>query len=301
MAIDINRGTTGVVTLPESISAEIWGDTLSNSVVQQLARRTEMPAGGTRVQMITGDPEAGWVDETDEKPVSDATFGSKFLQPYKLAVIELFSDEFRRDKNALYNELIRRLPYALGRKFDRTVFGYDAAPGQNFDTLAAAPEFLLDGTIDPYFAALGSVSDAKGDITGWAVSPAVELEAMQINDGMDRPLLINSLNSDRSIGSILGRPVYKHLDVAGTTLATEPATGSEVAGFAGNWNEAVWGYVDNISFDINDRGSVTKGDAQINLWQRNMFAVRVEVEIGFGVRDVNRFAKLITVAGTDGL
>ena len=31
---------------------------------------------------------------------------------------------------------------------------------------------------------------------------------------------------------------------------------------------------------------------QINLWQQNMFAVLVEVEIGFVARDVARFRKL---------
>ena len=292
MAIDINRSTTGVIKLPESISSEIWGNTLNNSVIQQLARKTEMPAGGTRVQTITGEPEAGWVNETDEKPVSESTFGAKFIQPYKMAVIELFSDEFQRDKNALYTELLRRLPYALGRKFDRTVLGYDAVPGQYFESLTAAPEIALNGTIAPYFSALESVTAAKSDITGWAVSPAVELEAMQINDGMNRPLLISNLATDGSIGSILGRPVYKHNDVAGTTLAVEPAVGSNVVGVAGPWNEAVWGNVENIAFDINTSGSVTAGGQQVNLWQRNMFAVRVEVEVGFGVRDVSRFVKL---------
>src|SRR5690606_41795837 len=65
-------------------------------------------------------PTADWVDETDEKPVSRPTFGSKSITPYKLAVIVPFSDEFRRDANALYNECVRRLPGVLAKKFDRS-------------------------------------------------------------------------------------------------------------------------------------------------------------------------------------
>ena len=55
--------------------------------------------------------------------------------------------------------------------------------------------------------------------------------------------------------------------------------------------------VEGIKVDINNQGTVTKGSEQINLWQRNMFAVRAEVEVGFAVRDVNRFAKLTKAAG----
>ena len=129
MAIDINRGTTGVIKLPAAVSTEIWANTLENSAVQARARKVALPAGGLTIPMITGDPEAGWVNETDEKPVSDSKFGSKVMTPYKLAVIELFSDEFRRDLPGLYAELARRLPFALGRKFDKAALGLEAAPG----------------------------------------------------------------------------------------------------------------------------------------------------------------------------
>src|SRR5699024_9244607 len=88
------------------------------------------------VQTITGDASADWVDETDEKPVSRASLGSKTITPYKLAVIEPFSNEFRRDLPGLYAELARRLPFALAKKFDSTVFA-GTAPGSGFDVLSS--------------------------------------------------------------------------------------------------------------------------------------------------------------------
>lgn len=282
MAIDINRGTTGMIELPKEVSSEIWANTSEQSVIQTLARRIELPAGGLQIPVITGDPEAGWVAETDEKPVSNSTFGSKTMGVYKLAVIELFSDEFARDMNAVYAALVERLPQALGRKFDQTVLG-SVAPGDNFDTLGAAPEFALDGTIAPFFGALGSVSDAGGDVSAWALAPHAELAAMQINDTAGRPLLMGDLRDQASIGTILARPVYRARNVAQ----------GDVVGLAGDFSNAMWGAVEGIKVDINDQGTVTKGVESINLWQRNMFAVRAEVEIGFAVRDVNRFAKLV--------
>ena len=286
MAIDINRGTNGLVTLPSEISNEIWTNTAEQSVIQTLARKIELPAGGLQIPVITGDPEAGWVAETAEKPVADSTFGSKTMGVYKLAVIELFSDEFARDMTAVYNALVERLPQALGRKFDQTVLG-TTAPGDNFDVLGAAPAFALDGSTAPFFGALESVSEAGGDVTGWALAPAAEIASMQINDTMGRPLLLGDLRTEGAIGSVLARPAYRARNVqVGDTV-----------GLAGDFSQAMWGAVEGIKVDINNQGTVNKGAEQINLWQRNMFAVRAEVEVGFAVRDVKRFAKLTKAAG----
>ena len=282
MAIDINRGTAGVIKLPAEVSSEIWANTLENSAVQARARKVALPAGGLTIPMITGDPEAGWVNETDEKPVSDSKFSSKVMTPYKMAVIELFSDEFRRDLPGLYAELVRRLPYALGRKFDKAALGLEEAPGTGFDTLADAPEIALDGTIKPFRAGLKSVAANQGVVDGWTLTEEARVDALDIADGINRPLLVSDYSTAGQVGTILGKPVS-------TTRALE---GSNVAGFAGEWSSAVWGAVEDIQIDINDRGSVSRGGEQINLWQRNMFAVRAEIEVGFVLRDSSRFVKL---------
>lgn len=289
MAIDINRGTSGVIKLPAEVSSEIWANTLENSAVQARARKVALPAGGLTIPMITGDPEAGWVNETDEKPVSDSKFGSKVMTPYKMAVIELFSDEFRRDLPGLYAELVRRLPYALGRKFDKAALGLEDAPGTGFDTLKDAPEIALDGTIKPFLSGMKSVAANQGVVDGWTLTEEARVDALNIADSMNRPLLVSDYSTAGQVGTILGKPVS-------TTRALE---GSKIAGFAGEWSSAIWGAVEDIQIDINDRGSVTRGKEQINLWQRNMFAVRAEIEVGFILRDPKRFVKF-TSAGAAG-
>src|SRR5699024_1432821 len=140
--IDVNRTTNGVV-LPKEVSSEIWADMQEASAVQQLARRIDLPGAGVTVPTITGDPEADWVSqETDHKAVSRPSFGSKDIQSYTLAVIVPFSNQFKRDLGALYAECVRRLPGALAKKFDETVFG-STAPGSNFDTLGGSTAVAL--------------------------------------------------------------------------------------------------------------------------------------------------------------
>ena len=286
MAIDVNRGTTGVLELPKTLSQTIWQESESLSVVQSLSPRMELPGGGIDIPIITGDPEAEWVSETDEKPVSRPTFGNKNLKGYTLAVIVPFSNQFRRDLPALYSAIEQKLPQALAKTFDRTALGFETSPGTGFDTLADAPTQELTGSYDDYLAALGAVGGASddADITAWALSKSAEIDALGIADNSGRPLLVQDIQNQGAIGSILARPVFKSNYAADAT--------TNVVGIAGDWGSTAWGFVEGISISISDQATLNDGGTPLNLWQRNMFAVRAEVEVGFAVRDANRFVKL---------
>ena len=282
--VDVNRGTAGIELTPEQ-SQEIWSAAEYSSAVMQLATPTYLPGSGVSVPIITGEPEAAWVDETDEKPVSRPTFDNKIMQPYTAAVIVPFSNQFRRDKARLYQEIVRKLPQALARKFDETVFGpQSGAPGSNFDTLGGAPTTDLGpnvwaGLVD----ADQSVAAAGGVLNGWALSPAARGLLLGAVDGMGRPLFINSA-ADGAVPRLLGQPtaITRGLDsIAGTI------------GFAGDWTSAHYGIVENIDLSISDSASINDGGTVLHLWQRNMFAVRAEFEVGFRVRDEDHFTRLI--------
>ena len=286
MDIDVNRGTAGVLELPKTLSKTIWQESESLSVVQSLSPRMELPGGGVDIPIITGDPEAEWVSETEEKKVSRPTFGNKNLKGYTLAVIVPFSNQFRRDLPALYSAIEQKLPQALAKKFDRTALGFATSPGTGFDTLADAPTQELTGSYDDYLAALGTVGGASddADITAWALSKSAEIDALGIADNSGRPLLVQDIQNQGAIGSILARPVFKSNYAADAT--------TNVVGIAGDWGSTAWGFVEGISISISDQATLNDGGTPLNLWQRNMFAVRAEVEVGFAVRDANRFVKL---------
>lgn len=293
--IDVNRTTAGV-RLDPVVSGEIWSGTEDNSAAMQLATNIPLPGSGVTVDIITGEPEAEWVAETDEKPVSRPTLGSKLMTPYTLAVIVPFSNQFRRDKAGLYRELVRKLPQALGRKFDQTVFGNVAAPGANFDKLSSATAVGIAGnTYKGLVAADQAVATGGGTLNGWAISPQGRGLLLGAVDGFGRPLFLPDPNNSGSVSSLLGQPVYQS---KGVYLAGSPAQ----LGFAGDWTSAAWGSVEGVSVSISDQASLVDGTVEvaegveipnvINLWQRNMFAVRAEVEIGFRVRDLAHFVKL---------
>lgn len=292
--IDLNRTTAGVADLlPKTVSSEIWSTAVEESVIMRAARQMNIPGSGVAIPIITGDATADWVAETDEKPVSRATVSQKVLTPYKLAVIEPFSDEFRRDLPGLYAELARRLPSALARKFDATVIN-GTAPGSGFDVLtnSAAIEVAGADVVDDLANVLTTVGAAGGDLSHWLVSPQLEGTVMVAKDGQGNHAFLRDARTDSgAIGSIFGRDVLKSRAVYDGD-ATPPVTG--IAGdFA---RSAIWGSVEGIKVAISDQATINDGGTQINLWQRNMFAIRAEVEVGFVVRDPAHFVKMTAAA-----
>lgn len=286
--IDINRSTTGI-SLPSQLSNEVWAAVQEESAVMKLAQQIQLPGSGVTIPVITGEPVADFVGETAEKPVSASTFGSKLMTPYKIAVIELFSNEFRRDMPALYDELARRLPASIAAKFDATVFN-GTAPGSNFDVLTNSASIAVDPT-DPYAAmanAFKEVAGENGIVNGWAMAPAGEALLVTATDGNGRPLFVPSTEAG-TVGTVFGAPVVRSRNVYAE------GDDADTIGFAGDWSAARYGIVDGINVSISEDATVNTGSEQVNLWQRNMFALRVEAEVGFVVRDADVFAKL-TVA-----
>src|SRR5690606_37106335 len=106
-------------------------------------------------------------------------------------------------------------------------------------------------------------------------------------------LFIRDVKDDGSVGSVLARPVFKTQHVKHAVPG-----GNDVVGFGGDWGSAVWGYVEGLKIDISEQATLNDGGTALNLWQRNMFAVRVEFEVGFAVRDANRFVKLTVADGS---
>jgi HK97 family phage major capsid protein len=283
---DINR-TTNSMALPSDVASEILQKTSSESAIMRLARKIDLPGRGVTIPVITGDPSAAWVAETAVKPVSNGTPGTKLMSAYKIAVIETFSKEFTRDAKILYDALIQRLPAALAGVFDSTIIGATQAPGQNMDTFANCEKQSIlnanNGTYLGLVAADSDISTHGGVVNGYAFGAQGRALLLTAVDTTNRPLFMASAN-DGVVDKVLGNPTYfnKNLYKAGTPgTSGTPA----VVGVAGDWSKALYGTVEGVEIGVSDQATLTVGSGtsatQLNLWQRNMVAVKAEIEVGF--------------------
>ena len=266
------------IDLPVDVSQEIIQKTQEESAVMQLARQIPLPGRGAAVNVITSDPEAAWVGETNAKPVSNPGLATKILRGYKLAVIVPFSNEFRRDVATLYDAVVDRLPRALGAKFDATVFGNGSAPGSDFDTFASVTAQAIGA--DAYaglVAADGDVAAHGGIMNGVVLAPQGKSILLSSVDRDGRPLFINSV-AEGAIPMVLGARTLqsKGAYVAGTSPAPNKV------GIVGDWTQSVFGTVEGVRITYSEDASLDLGNGTlINMFQDNMFAVRAEIEVGF--------------------
>lgn len=270
--VEINRSN---ITLPADVSAEILAKTQTDSAVMKLARKVALPGRGAAIQTITSDPEAAWVGETEAKPVARPGLATAMMQPYKLAVIVPFSNEFRRDADFLYEALVDRLPLALATKFDSTVIG-STAPGSNFTVLGSCEtQELGTNAYAALVAANADIAENGGDMNGIALAPAGKAALLGSVDLQGRPIFNTA--AEGAVPYVLGAPTVISKGVA------DPD--NNIVGIAGDWTQAMYGTVEGVKIDISDQATLADGDDLINLFQQNMFAVRAEIELGFVADD----------------
>lgn len=277
------------IDLPADVSREILQKAQEGSAVMKLARQVVLPGRGAAINVITSDVEAGWVGETAKKPTSNPGLATKVLRGYKLAVIVPFSKEFERDAAGLYDALIERLPGALAAKFDATVFGNGTAPGSDFDTLASATAQAIGGqlTYGGLVSADADIAAHGGLMNGIVLAPQGRATLLTAVDGDRRPLFINNA-AEGAIPMVLGAQTVSS---KGAYKAGSGSTPNQI-GIAGDWTQAVWGTVEGVTIDRADQATLTDGDGNvISLFERNMIAIRAEIEVGFRA-DVTCFNRL---------
>ena len=290
MPIDINRGTTGI-NMPFEVSNEIWSKVQELSAIMRLATPMELPGSGVEVDMITGDPEAEWIGETDEAPVSKGAASSKKMKGYKMSVIVPFSNEFARDKARLFDEMVARVPGVMALKFDGTCFGKYTKPGEMFDQFTGCTG--VDIKTDPWaglVAADAAIAEQNAILNGYCMSPKMKSLLLTTKDGNDRPLFVPSISAD-SIPTILGNPTYlsKNAYIAGT-VGSKP----ETLGIAGDWTSARYGVVEGMTASVTNQATlnIAGEEEPVNLWQRDMFAIKFNIEIGFRFKYAEDFVLL---------
>lgn len=271
---DIYRGTSGI-TLPKELSAEIFEGAIAQSAIMKLAERVYLPGAGLAIPVITGDPTVSIVNEAAEKPVSNSTFTTKNMVPKKFAVIELVSEEFRRDLPRLYDALLRRLPGAIAKAFDKQALTEVALTG--FDSLVGAQ------TVADIPTGMQAIASDGYRMTGIAAGPAGEAELITAVNGLGMPLFAESIENGR-LGRIYGADVVPCAAINGL--------------IAGDWSKCKYGIVDGINIKISDTATVNDGSAQVNVWQRNMLAILVEAELGFVCADTDAFFQVAASGAT---
>lgn len=271
--------TTSSIALPARVSEKIIANALEESAVLRLVdNKIRIKHAGEAIPVIAGDPTAYVVGEGQVKTNSDSSLATVTMKPKTFAVIEAFSNQFRDDNEALYQELVARLPRVIAQKFDDEVF--HGTTSANFHTLGAVSAISLSAanktTWDQIIACRSAVEGANGELTAWAMANQGITALLGAVDGNSRPLFVQD-TAIGGIGAVAGAPVVK----AKAAYKAGASSNPDIIGYAGDWSNAVVGIARDVNIAISDEATLTVTGGTLNLFESNMFAVRCEFTLGF--------------------
>lgn len=275
-----------------------------SSIVQAVSQKVPMGPTGVQFAHWTGNVQASWVGETEQKPVTKGDFAKKSFKPAKIATIFVASAEVVRANPLNYIETMRtKVAEAFALAFDAAVlYGTNSQFGAYVNQTTKEQSLVGSGTA-PFDALNNGLSALVLDgkkWTGTLIDASAEPILNGAKDANERPLFIEpeytDINAPFRLGRVLGRPTTISDHVALPVDAVDPAPDYSILGFQGDFSQILWGQVGSISYDVSDQASVNVGTEAspsiVSLWQNNLVAVRIEAEYAALVNDPEAFVRL---------
>lgn len=301
--------------IDETMAAPIFEKAARLGVVPRLAQRVPLGLNGSKIPLVTGRPQAGWVGEGQAKPVNAGSMGLKHIKAEKLASIFVVSAEVARLNPA---QFVDRMRNSFAETFAVSLdlaalhdIGPDGTLGAGpFSTYVGQTSKSVElgtkatnagGLYGDLVGAMGSLvadKDASGRryrLTGWALDDVLEPALRGAVDANGKPIWVdlpsNDENSVLQNSRLMARPA-----LFGEGVATPDLTST--VGFAGDWSQCAWGQVGGIEYSISTEAAITINGTLTSLWENNLVAVRAETWYGFVVADPDAFVKLTNANNT---
>ena len=294
--------TTGDLNLPDNKLDPWLGKVKYGSSVAALSDSIPMKFGNG--QSMTFDiGEAEYVGEGANKGPSTFTPTTVTTKPFKFHKTVRWTDEvmFADEDHQLgvVDQILSLIQPALSRALDFGVYhGINptggAAVAAMTQTLAATTNSVEIGATDKPYANLDA-ADALILAGGFvprdvALDPAFAAKFASLRGATSEQKLYPNLVLSTAVSELEGHRSSVSNTVGAVGVAATPTT---VKGFVGDFSAIRWGIQRAIGLEVIEYGDP---DGQGDLKRNNQVAFRAEVIYGWGVADVDAFAKVIDAA-----
>ncbi|MFJ6415015.1 phage major capsid protein [Terribacillus saccharophilus] len=289
--------------IPTEQSTLVLKDFMQNSAVMQLATYEEMTKPKKQFSYLADGPGAYWVGEAEKIQTSKATWLQAEMEAKKLGVIIPVSKEFLNyTVSDFFNQMRPAIAEAFYTKFDQAaLFGNNspyAAGTSVFERITASGNTLAQGSAGSLYSELNGlmalVEDGDNDPNGFTTTRRFRKDLRGAVDQNGIPVF-NTANQGVA-NQLLGLPVGyvngKSWDYSKANLIT------------GDWQYARYGILQGIEYAVSQDATLTtiadeNGDP-INLFERDMFALRATMHVGFMTLKDDAFAALTPAAPVEG-
>lgn len=282
-------------SIPTQFASEMIGEVVQNSAVMQLAQLEDMTLPKKEITYLAEGPGAYWVGEGERIQTSKATWLTAEMEAKKLGVIIPVSKEFLNYSVSDFFNMIRpKIAEAFYKKFDQAaLFGTQSPYAAGHSILAAATaagNTVAHDDAEALYGQLngliGLVEDNEIDPDGIATVRSLKQVFRGELDSTGRPIYVKG--DGTAPDDILGLPIAY---VNGSSFDKTKAVA-----MTGDWDYARFGILQDIQYSISEEATLTtvvdEGGEPLNLWERDMFALRATMHVAFMVLKDEAFAVL---------
>lgn len=281
--------------IPSEQGTAIVKEVMGQSLMMQLAQFEPMTKPEKEFDLFMGGLAAYWVGEGQRIKTTKATWGKAKLTAKKLGVILPVSREYLSYKQADFFEFMKpHLAEALYKKFDAaTILGVDNPFEWSVQKSMTGASHKVTGdiTADNVTKLVGSLNDA-------GYEPNAYISTLKNNTTL-RSLVV----TENTLTQRLYDPAAKTLDGVKTFNVHKDITEMKKGLlYAGDFNKAYYGIPYNMTYLVSEEATLTtiQGDdgQPVNLFERDMAALRVTMDVAFMIVDDQAFAGIEPAAGT---
>lgn len=269
-------------------------DILQNSKIMQLGKYEDM--GGKSEKEFTywaDKPGAYWVGEGQKIRTTKPSLVSAKMRSHKLGVIVVASREFLNYTYSQFFEAMKpQIAEQFYKKFDEAgLLNVDNPFAQSVEQSVKTSGNVVNGPIT-----LENVLSLEDELLEHDVEANAFLSKTQNRTALRgvRDELTNESYYDRSSNTLDGLPVVD--------LKSDEIKKGDL--YAGDFNKMFYGIPYNMSYKISEDGQLStvqnEDGSPVNLFEQELIALRVTMDVAFHIADDNAFAKLTAGSGSTG-
>lgn len=266
-------------------------DILENSKIMQLGQIQDM--GGKSEKKFTywaDRPGAYWVGEGQKIQTSKPSIVEASMRSHKLGVIVVASREYLNYTYARFFEAMKpQIAEQFYKKFDEAgILGIDNPFAQSISDSATKSDNVVTGPIN--------------------LENVLALEDTLLEHDVEANGFISKTQNRTALRGVVDEDTKeRYYDRANNTLDSIPVVDLKSDGikkgdlYAGDFNKLFYGIPYNLSYKISEEGqlsTVTNADGSpVNLFEQELIALRVTMDVAFHVAQDEAFAKLEAGSG----
>lgn len=261
-------------------------DVLQNSKIMQLGQYQDMAGKSEKKFTFWADkPGAYWVGEGQKIKTSKPSLVEAKMRSHKLGVIIVASREFL---NYTYSRFFEAMKPQIAEQFYKK---FDEAGLLNYDN-------PFGKSVAQSVATSGNV--VKGDIN---LDNVLALEDVLLEHNVEPNAFLSKTQNRTALRGVEDKVTKeKYYDRTSNTLDSLPVVDLKSEQFkkgelfAGDFNKMFYGIPYNMSYQISEDGqlsTVQNADGSpVNLFEQELIALRVTMDVAFHIADDKAFAKL---------